>query len=117
MGRVVYSFSIPEESEAAWLLKKYKREGKTISHIIQNALEYGAKEQNELKKELEWEKKHGKRSSEVLREIFGVMSGDFVFYEHQPTTLRPHQPIEALIMAKEKLGSRTEWTLAKMERF
>lgn len=119
MSRLVYSFSLPEECEAAWLLKKYKREGKVISHIIQKSIEYDAKERFELEASLNrWERVAERRRS-ILQDLFGVLHTDFVFREgnpayppHQANKLDPrHQPIEALRMCRDSLKKRTEWTL------
>tara|TARA_R100001594_G_scaffold148990_2_gene205575 strand:+ start:41 stop:409 length:369 start_codon:yes stop_codon:yes gene_type:complete len=116
MGRIVYSFSLPEESEAVWLLKKYKREGKVLSHIIQNALEYGSKEQIELQRDHDWEERNRRRAEAVLKDVFGVYSEDFNFYEKghpRENQLLPgvNQPIEVLKQAKRTLQSRSEWII------
>jgi len=119
MSRIVFSFSLPEESEAAWLLRKYKQEGKVLSHVIQTAIEYGAKERMALQRDLSHAEKWQMRSSRILRDVFGVFADDFKFmpddYARGPNRLTPHQPIETLVTCRDKLKSRTEWTLAKMD--
>jgi hypothetical protein len=119
MSRLVFSFSLPEESEAAWMLKKYKREGKILSHIIQNAIEYGAKEQISMNRDLEWHRKNLTRSTRILGDIFGVDVDDFSFYptEYKDSNkLQPHQPIDTLQRARDRLNQRTEFTVAKMTK-
>jgi hypothetical protein len=118
MSRLVYSFSLPEECEAAWLLKKYKREGKVISHVIQKGIECDAKTLNELELELKRWKRVAERRRSILQDLFGVLHTDFVFREgnpayppHQACMLEHHQPIEALRMCRDALKDRTEWTL------
>lgn len=116
MSRTVYSFSIPEESEAAWLLKKYKREGKVISHVIQNAVEYGAKEREDLKRDLKRWERYARRCEAILHGVFRVDTSSFTFWpdEHpQSNQLTPQQPIEALIRCRDGLKKRTEWTINK----
>ncbi len=117
--RIVFSFSVPEESEAAWLLKKWKREGKVLSHVIQTAIEYGAKERIELELNLAHAEKWESRSRNVLQEVFGVHADDFNFfpdeYEAKKNHLSPRQPIGSLITSRDKLKSRTEWSLEKID--
>lgn len=117
--RIVFSFSVPEESEAAWLLKKWKREGKVLSHVIQTAIEYGAKERMEIQRDLEHAEKWESRSRNVLKEVFGVHADEFDFFpdefEDGKNRLIPRQPIGPLITSRKKLKSRSEWTLEKME--
>ena len=114
MSRVVFSFSVPEESEAAWLLKKWKREGKVLSHVIQTALEYGAKEYIELEERFERVNRCYLRLCSILTEVFGVIHTDFNFYptEHKSrgTKLLPgvNQPIETLKMCRDGLKKRPE---------
>lgn len=107
MARVVYSFSVPEESSAAWLLRKWKQEGKTLSHVIQNAIEYGAKEQLDLKRELGWSEKNRKRAFAVLKGVFDVYPDEFQFEED--STARVLQPIDVLERAKKALDNRSEF--------
>lgn len=37
--RVVYSFSVPDNSVSHWQLKKWKAEGRVISHLIEKLIE------------------------------------------------------------------------------
>lgn len=118
MSRVVFSFSLPEESEAAWMLKQYKREGKVLSHVIQKAIECDARELSRLEKDLEWNTKQRIRSVKILNEVFGVCPDDFVFFDSlkgRTNDLHHHQPIDALVMARDKLKSRSEWILNTKE--
>lgn len=113
----MFSFSLPEESEAAWLLKQWKREGKVISHVIQTAIEYGAKERMDLEFDLESNFRAATKATEILKEIFGVNIGDFRFLppEHPSKGLKlvpgVNQPIETLRVARDGLKRRSEWVL------
>lgn len=118
MSRIVYSFSLPEESEAVWNLKQWKKQGRVLSHVIQKALECDARELHRLEKELEWEKKTRIRTHRILSEIFGVDVGEFKFYgteSRDPNKLKVHQPIEALDKARLKLKERHEWFLGEVK--
>lgn len=118
MPRVVYSFSLPEESEAAWMLKKFKREGKVLSHVIQKAIECDAKELHDLEiMSKRWERV-AERRRHILHSIFGVIHTDFKFREQdsayppeQDHMLAHHQPIETLVLCRDGLKKRTEWIL------
>jgi hypothetical protein len=119
MSRLVYSFSLPQECEAAWLLKEYKREGKVISHVIQKSIECDAKTLNDLELELKHWKRVAERRRSILQDLFGVTHSDFIFREdnpayppHQANMLDPRQqPLETLRMCRDSLKKRTEWTL------
>lgn len=117
MGRVVYSFSLPEESEAVWLLKKYKREGKVLSHVIQTGIEFTAKEIYELEAELNSYKHSYLKMFNILAEVFNCLVTDFNFYPKghpKEAKLIPgvSQPIETLKMARDALKKRSEWIIS-----
>lgn len=113
----MFSFSLPEESEAAWLLKQWKREGKVISHVIQTAIEYGAKEKFELESDLESHFRTATKATVILQEVFGVNVGDFRFMplEHPSKGLElwpgVNQPIKTFVKARDAFKSRSEWVL------
>ena len=109
MGRLVFSFSVAEESEAASLLRRWKNEGRVLSHVIQTALEYGAKEQIDLKRELQWEKKNRKHALAVLQGIFGVYPDEFRFRDDTTTVV--HQPVDVLKRAKKMIDDRSEFVI------
>ena len=117
----MFSFSLPEESEAAWLLKQWKREGKVLSHVIQNAIEYGAKEQSELNSDLEMHFRTATKATVILKEVFGVTVGEFRFLppEHPSKGLQlwpgVNQPIATFVKARDAFKSRSEWVLYKEE--
>lgn len=118
MGRVVFSFSLPEESEAAWMLRQYKREGKVLSHVIQKAIECDFKELDRLEKVCDRWERVAERRRNILQNIFGVIHTDFNFRiddeaypPEQDHMLAHHQPIESLRAARDGLKRRTEWAL------
>lgn len=113
MSRLVFSFSLPEESEAAWILKQWKRKGKVLSHVIQKAIECDARELNRLEKDLEWNTNQRIRAVRILNEVFGVCPDDFRYHGHAgaENDLQHHQPADILNTARLKLKSRHEWTL------
>jgi predicted urease superfamily metal-dependent hydrolase len=109
MGRLVFSFSVAEESEAASLLRRWKNEGKVLSHVIQTALEYGAKEQMDLKRELEWEQKSRKQAFSILQGVFGVYPDEFKFmHDNVPSQW---QPVAVLKRAKKAIDDRSEFVI------
>lgn len=112
MGRLVFSFSVAEESEAAHLLRRWKNEGKVLSHVIQNALEYGAKEQIALQRLHDWEERNRKMADAVLKEVFGVYSDEFHFREFDGS-LGVLQPVKVLRRAQEKINNRSEFVIDK----
>ena len=116
MSRMVFSFSLPVESKAAWQLKEWKREGRVISHVIQNALEYEAKEQIELQTRLDRYMRNYAKLNAILTEVFGCIVTDFEFYptEHKSngTKLMHRHSMETLRRARDALKKRTEWTLS-----
>ena len=121
MSRVVFSFSLPVESKAAWHLKEWKREGKVISHVIQNALEYEALEQIELQTSHDRYKRNYLKLHSILLEVFGVIVTDFNFYppEHKSGGTKlipgPNQPIDTLKMCRDALKKRPEWIISGEE--
>lgn len=121
MSRMVFSFSLPVESKAAWHLKEWKREGKVISHVIQNALEFEALEQIEVQRQLDRYKRNYLKLNSILTEVFGVIVTDFNFYppEHKSggTELWQgvNQPIETLKMCRDALKNRSEWVISGEE--
>lgn len=113
MGRLVYSFSLPEDCDAAWQLREWKKEGRVLSHVIQTSIETTGRECDRIQKDLKWHQTVLKRTTLVLQDIFGVDVNDFVFVPQGSSKLSPFQPIETLEIARQELNKRTEFTIAK----
>jgi len=114
MARLIFSFSVPEESEAAHLLRRWKNEGKVLSHVIQNSLEYGAREQIALQKLHDWEKRHRIMADTVLKEVFGVYADEFQF-RPLDGSINPLQPLQLLRRSQKLINNRSEFVFEEGE--
>ncbi len=65
--RVVYSFSIPDNSVAHWQLKKWKAEGQNISDLVRKLVEGEGSQILHLEKELASQVRIIKRQNAILR--------------------------------------------------
>jgi hypothetical protein len=67
--RVVYSFSVPDNSVAHWQLKKWKADGRVISHLIEKLIEGDGPQILALENEIQALRWKAKRQSKILRSI------------------------------------------------
>ena len=83
--RVVYSFSVPDNSVAHWQLKKWKADGRVISHLIEKLIEGDGSQILTLENHNQALKLKLSRQATILR----------LLYVENPTMKIPHDWKEA----------------------
>ena len=87
--RVVYSFSVPDNSIAHWQLKKWKAEGLNISAHLLKLIEGEGSQILHLEKELENQRRIAMRQKAVLG-VLGTNAADWRIHERPDGEFRIH---------------------------
>ena len=90
MGRIVYTFSVQENSATAYQMAKWKREGLVISHVIQKCIETHGFDVIQLERAVDHMEKELKRYHQILKWLgVGVDEFDFNTFDGR---LHPNFP-------------------------
>lgn len=89
MGRVVYSFSVPENSIANWELKKWRARGENVSLLVARLIEGDGTQVLHLEKELENQRRIMARQQAVLG-VLGTNAADWKLQERNNGTFIVH---------------------------
>jgi hypothetical protein len=67
--RVVYSFSVPDNSVAHWQLKRWKADGQVISHLLEKLIEGNGSQIIALENNIEALQRRVKRQNRILNSL------------------------------------------------
>lgn len=87
--RVVYSFSVPDNSVAHWELKKWKSSGQNVSRMIQKLIEGEGSQILHLEKEMENQRRIILRQQAVLG-VLGTNAADWRLMERRDGEFMVH---------------------------